>query len=46
MIATAALAEPKRLVLLPRAEHFFAGQLEPMQSALAAWLTGTPKEQL
>jgi len=35
-------AEPKRLVLLPGADHFFAGQLEPMQQALAGWL----KEQL
>jgi alpha/beta superfamily hydrolase len=35
-------AEPKRLVLLPGADHFFAGQLEAMQSALAGWL----KEQL
>jgi len=31
-------AEPKRLVLLPRADHFFTGQLEPMQHALASWL--------
>jgi len=38
----ASAAEPKRLVLLPGADHFFAGQLEPMQSALAGWL----KEQL
>jgi alpha/beta superfamily hydrolase len=35
-------AEPKRLVLLPGADHFFTGQLEPMQQALAGWL----KEQL
>jgi uncharacterized protein len=35
-------AEPKRLLLLPRADHFFTGQLEPMQHALAGWL----KEQL
>jgi uncharacterized protein len=38
----AAAAEPKRLVLIPRADHFFAGQLEPMQHALSSWL----KEQL
>ena len=37
----AAAADPKLMVLLPRADHFFTGQLEPMQSALAAWLTGT-----
>jgi alpha/beta superfamily hydrolase len=38
----ASAAEPKHLVLLPRADHFFTGQLEPMQSALATWM----KEQL
>lgn len=38
----ASAAEPKRLVLLPGADHFFAGQLEPMQQALSSWL----KEQL
>jgi alpha/beta superfamily hydrolase len=32
-------AEPKRLVLLTGADHFFTGQLERMQSALAEWLT-------
>ena len=46
----ASAADPKKLVLLPRADHFFTGQLEPMQSALAAWLSGTLtgslKEQL
>jgi len=38
----ASAAQPKRLILLPRADHFFTGQLEPMQQALAGWL----KEQL
>jgi alpha/beta superfamily hydrolase len=38
----AAAHNPKLLVLLPRADHFFTGQLEPMQSALSGWL----KEQL
>jgi len=38
----ATAAEPKRLVLIPRADHFFTGQLEPMQHALSTWL----KEQL
>jgi len=33
-----AAAEPKQLVLLPRTDHFFTGQLEPMQSALSGWL--------
>lgn len=35
-------AEPKRLIFIPDADHFFTGQLEPMQRALAGWL----KEQL
>jgi hypothetical protein len=38
----ASAAEPTHLVLLPRADHFFTGQLEPMQKALAGWI----KEQL
>ena len=37
-----AAAEPKQLVLIPRADHFFTGQLEAMQLALTGWL----KEQL
>jgi len=35
-------AEPKRLLLIPGADHFFTGQLEAMQQALRSWL----KEQL
>ena len=31
-------ADPKTLALIPNADHFFTGQLEQMQSALAAWL--------
>jgi alpha/beta superfamily hydrolase len=38
----AAAADPRQLVLIPAADHFFAGQLEPMQQVLAGWL----KEQL
>ncbi len=34
----ASAAEPKRLVLLPGADHFFTGQLAAMQSSLAGWL--------
>jgi alpha/beta superfamily hydrolase len=33
-------AEPKRLVLLPGADHFFTGQLNPMQHVLSGWLKG------
>ena len=38
----ASAAEPKRLIFIPGADHFFTNQLEPMQYALAGWL----KEQL
>ena len=34
----ASAADPKRLVLIPGADHFFTDQLEPMQQALASWL--------
>jgi uncharacterized protein len=34
----ATTAEPKKLVLLPGADHFFAGQLEAMQNMIASWL--------
>ena len=38
----AAAAEPKKLVLVAGADHFFASQLEPLQFELVHWL----KEQL
>lgn len=38
----ATTAEPKKLVLIPGADHFFTGQLSAMQNELARWL----KEQL
>ena len=38
----ASAADPKRLLLLPGADHFFTSQLEPMQKMLSGWL----KEQL
>jgi uncharacterized protein len=38
----ATTAEPKKLVLLPGADHFFAGRLQAMQNELASWL----KEQM
>jgi alpha/beta superfamily hydrolase len=34
----ASAPEPKRLVLLPGADHFFTGHLQAMQSSLAEWL--------
>jgi uncharacterized protein len=34
----ASASDPKQLVLLPGADHFFTGQLEPMQQTLAGWL--------
>jgi len=39
---TAAASEPRRLILIPGADHFFTGHLAAMQQALAQWL----KEQL
>jgi hypothetical protein len=34
----AGAAEPKRLVLISQADHFFAGQLEEMRAALTIWV--------
>jgi alpha/beta superfamily hydrolase len=34
----ASLPEPKRLVFVEGADHFFTGQLEQLDAALAAWL--------
>ena len=31
-------AEPKRLVLIPEADHFFSGHLEEMRNALSDWM--------
>lgn len=31
-------AQPRRLILIPGADHFFHGQLEAMQTALSGWL--------
>jgi uncharacterized protein len=38
----ASAAGPTQLTLLPGADHFFSGQIEPMQSTIAGWV----KEQL
>jgi alpha/beta superfamily hydrolase len=34
----AAAAEPKTVVIVPEADHFFAGKLDQMQQALREWL--------
>ncbi|MFP5204112.1 MAG: alpha/beta hydrolase [Acidobacteriota bacterium] len=34
----ASAADPKRLIFISGADHFFTNQLEPMQQALASWL--------
>jgi uncharacterized protein len=39
IVATA--VEPKRLVLVPGADHFFTGHLPAMQTALSEWLRDT-----
>ncbi|MDR3724568.1 MAG: alpha/beta hydrolase [Terracidiphilus sp.] len=31
-------ANPKQLALIPGADHFFSGRIEPMQKALGGWL--------
>jgi alpha/beta superfamily hydrolase len=33
-----AAAEPKRLVVIPDADHFFAGHLDEMRNALSLWV--------
>jgi hypothetical protein len=38
-------AEPKRLLLLAGADHFFEGQLKAIQTALAGWLKEQTMEQ-
>jgi uncharacterized protein len=32
------LPEPKKLVIVERADHFFAGRLEPMREAITEWV--------
>jgi hypothetical protein len=39
---TDAAADPKKVIQIPGGDHFFSGQLRPMQTALAGWL----KEQV
>ena len=34
----AGAAEPKRMVLIPQADHFFAGHLDEMRTALTIWV--------
>lgn len=45
----ASTSEPRHLALIPGADHFFTGQIEPMQQALFGWLRGhfpiEPSEQ-
>ena len=38
MQVVAAAAPPNHLALVPGADHFFTGRLEPMQSSLSDWL--------
>ncbi len=35
----AGAAEPKRLVLIPEADHFFTGHLDEMRAALSGWVS-------
>jgi alpha/beta superfamily hydrolase len=34
----AAAAEPKRLVVIPAADHFFSGHLEELREAVRGWV--------
>jgi alpha/beta superfamily hydrolase len=36
------LPEPRRLVVVPGADHFFAGHLEELQQAVAEWAASRP----
>lgn len=40
----AKLPEPKTIVVVPEADHFFSGHLEPMQEAVRAWVAARPWE--
>jgi fermentation-respiration switch protein FrsA (DUF1100 family) len=39
-----ALPEPKSLVVVPGADHFFAGHLDELQEAVRAWAAARPWE--
>jgi uncharacterized protein len=41
----APLPEPKTVVLVPGADHFFSGKLEEMQEAVRAWAATRPWEE-
>jgi pimeloyl-ACP methyl ester carboxylesterase len=36
------LAPPREIVVLPGTDHFFGGQLDALQGALADWAEGRP----
>ncbi len=38
----ARLPEPRALVIVPGADHFFGGHLDELQQAVAAWAAGQP----
>jgi alpha/beta superfamily hydrolase len=38
----APLAEPKRLVIVPESDHFFAGHLDELQAAVDSWAATRP----
>jgi alpha/beta superfamily hydrolase len=38
----ASLPEPKTLVVVPGADHFFSGQLDTLQEAIRAWAATQP----
>ncbi len=36
------LPEPKSIVVVPGADHFFTGQLDTLQAAVQAWAAAAP----
>ena len=40
----ARLSEPRRLVVVPEADHFFTGRLDALQEAVASWAAERPWE--
>jgi hypothetical protein len=37
-----ALPEPRRLVIVPGSDHFFAGHLDALQAAVEGWAAESP----
>jgi len=42
VMAQVRLPEPRALVVVPEADHFFGGKLEALQDAIATWAAARP----